>query len=235
MSLFCRLLPHHCPLCLNRCFDYICQDCIADLTLIPYGCDICGLPLSSKTTHCSDCLIQPKPYTRTVSPLLYAHPVDTLIRQFKSQSPLIIARQLAPFLTPHINTLYNSLNLPDTLIPVPLHWYSKLKRGFNQAHCLADVLSQMTGIDCQPIVRRQHKGLIQKSLGRKQRLTNLRNTFSCTADLHGQHVVIIDDVITTGATAISMSNVLLAAGARRVDVWALARTPQKGENKLSPM
>lgn len=229
MSLLHKLLPHHCSLCLSPSPNYICHDCLDDLPKNNCACDICGLPLANKHKPCSDCIKQPKPYTLTLSPLLYSHPVDHLIHQFKARTPQVITQQLAPFLHPLINHHYTSESEPDTLIPVPLHWHSKFKRGFNQAHCLADYLSSMTGIPCAPVVHRQQRSLIQKSLDRKRRLLNLRGSFNCPADLTNMHVVIVDDVVTTCATVINMANILLAAGAKRVDVWAFARTPRPNQ------
>lgn len=198
------------------------------MPLIDSACATCGLPLSDKATSCGDCLKQPKPYTVTVCPLLYTHPVDHLINEFKKRRPQTVVQQLALLMKPTIERCYQYDSWPDALIPVPLHWYSKLKRGFNQAHCLADIIAGFTEIPCTPVAYRNKRSKVQKRLGRKDRLRNLQQTFECDKSLNGQHVVIIDDVVTSCATVINMANTLLNAGAERVDVWALARTPKPG-------
>jgi ComF family protein len=104
-----------------------------------------------------------------------------------------------------------------------------MRRGFNQAHALADMLSKATAIPVAPLVTRQGKVRPQKVLDRKTRFANLRGAFQCKARLSGETVAVIDDVITTGATAELLSECLLKAGAGSVHIWALARTPKPGK------
>lgn len=215
-----------CKLCTGPASGFLCQECLHDLPRIEHPCPVCALPLSGPTMACGDCLVSAKPYECTVCPLLYAHPTDHLIGQFKAHQPQIVGALLSPLLLPHLNNVYLEQAWPSALVPVPLHWRRRVMRGFNQAHSLAEQLSQQTGIPCVPQVHRRQAGTSQKQLNRKRRLRNLRETFACPRAIEGEHIAVVDDVITTCATGISMAQCLLDAGAGRVDLWALARTPR---------
>ena len=126
---------------------------------------------------------------------------------------------------------------PDALIPVPLHWRRQWQRGFNQAALLANQLARHSRIQPWKLkvrerwCNRRRATSAQLGLDRSQRRSNMKQAFYCSANLNDLYVVIIDDVMTTGATATAMTNELLSHGARRVDVWCCARTPAPaGEN-----
>lgn len=224
-----RFLPHLCALCGGRAHNLICQACHADLPLNKCCCLTCALPLAADQPVCGDCLALPKRYQITVCPLLYQHPVDHLVLRFKKRDPRTWARALLPFLTTALTEHYSpSEPWPDLLTPVPSHPLTRLRRGFNQAHALANILSQTTAIPVAPLIKRQGKVRPQKTLDRKTRFANLRGAFVCNTPLSGETVAVIDDVITTGATAELISECLLKAGAGQVHIWALARTPKPG-------
>jgi ComF family protein len=223
-----KLLPHLCPLCQTRSHSYLCAGCRADLPLIGPRCSICGLPTPDQNA-CGECLTSPKPYELTVCPLLYRHPVDHLIGRFKDHQPRALGRALLPFLLENLSRVYGAVTpWPNILVPVPCHWRTRFRRGFNQAHVLADMLAAATGIPVQTPVKRRGGSLPQKTLDRKTRFTNLKSAFYCNTTLNGECVAVIDDVITTGATTELISECLLKAGAGEVHVWALARTPKPG-------
>lgn len=221
-----RLLPHLCPLCHSRSRSYLCAGCQGDLPRPGPCCPNCGLPTPGGHL-CGDCLAAPKSYQLTVCPLLYRHPVDRLILQFKDHQPRTLGRALLPLMLESLGRIYGTANpWPHLLVPVPCHWRTRLRRGFNQAHVLADMLAGATGIPVKPLLQRRGAARPQKTLDRKTRLTNLKQTFFCDARLKGECVALVDDVITTGATAELISRCLLQAGAAEVHVWALARTPK---------
>lgn len=225
MSILHRFLPHRCPLCLTPANDYLCPGCSRDLPQTPWACDQCGLPLAYAGQVCGDCLTHPKPFRLTVCAYVYAHPLDLLIHSFKTRQPETLLPVLAPTLVNKVRIRYRHQSWPDLLVPVPMHWRSRLSRGFNQAHALSDYLGRQLGLPVRPVVRQVRAKNPQKTLSRQARLQNLEQLFACTEDLKGQKVVLVDDVITTCATAIKLSECLLASGAKQVDVWALARTP----------
>lgn len=222
---FYRYLPHHCPLCLRPCDHYLCPQCSDQLPQVSNGCRVCALPLEHIDSVCGDCLKHPKMYTQTVCPLLYRHPVDRLLRQFKTDRPTIVAQALLPPLLSSLVQQYHDQPWPDVLVPVPMHWSKTLIRGFNHAHVLCQVLSRHTGIPYQLLLRRPLRLHNQKALPRKHRFTNLKSAFVCETALSGCRVAVIDDIITTCATAMAAAETLRRAGAGRIDIWALARTP----------
>lgn len=223
-----HFLPHLCALCGARADHLICRACRTDLPLNEHCCRTCALPLPVNQPVCGDCLALPKRYQLTICPLLYQHPVDHLVLRFKKRDPHIWARALLPFLAADLDKHYDPSVWPDLLIPVPSHPLTRLRRGFNQAHALADLLNKITAIPVAPLVKRQGKVRPQKTLDRKTRFANLRGAFVCNAQLAGETVAVIDDVITTGATVDLISDCLLKAGAGKVHIWALARTPKPG-------
>ncbi len=117
----------------------------------------------------------------------------------------------------------------DVLVPVPLHWRRLLRRRFNQSALLAYAIAAETGLPCAPewLARIRHT-TPQMKLTRKERLTNVAKAFAVPAareaEIKDKVIVLVDDVVTTGATAEACAKALLKAGAREVRVIALART-----------
>ena len=222
-SLF-RLLPHQCQLCFGRSDTYLCHACLTSLPRNLKPCLCCALPLQQTGHVCGDCLKQPKPYQLTVSPLLYHYPLNHLIKRFKQHQPLQMAQVLLPPLLQALPHYYEQ-DWPECLVPMPMHWHKQWQRGFNQAQVLALLISQHTGIEQNNFLARPYALQNQKGLTRKQRFRNLNNALSCHSDLSGRHVVVVDDVVTTCASAMAAATALRHAGAARVDIWSLARTP----------
>lgn len=227
---FHRFLPHLCTLCGDRATGgAICNSCHGDLPRNTHCCLTCALPLAARQPVCGDCLALPKPYTLTLCPLLYQHPVDHLILRLKKRDPRTGASALLPLLHHALDGHYEQTGpWPDLLVPVPSHRLTRLRRGFNQAQSLAEQLGAAYDLPVRPLVRHKGGAKPQKTLDRKTRFANLRKVFECPTSLHGETVAVVDDVITTGATAILISDCLLKAGAGEVHIWALARTPKPG-------
>ena len=126
--------------------------------------------------------------------------------------------------------LAKKLSHPDVLIPVPLHNFRMLKRGFNQAGELAAYAGKVIDIPVlTSALRRRRNTKAQSGLSRKQRRKNVRGAFYW----HGpgkpaRHVALIDDVMTTGTTVTECARVVKKAGAKRVDVWVAARAIPAG-------
>jgi ComF family protein len=157
-----------------------------------------------------------------ISPLLYRFPVDRLVQRFKFNRHLPAGRLLALLMLRVVNN-----QSADLLVPVPLHWKRLFQRGYNQAVELALPISRETRI---PLLTnglcRRRETKAQSGLDARARRKNLGGAFRWR---HRKppppHVVLIDDVMTTGATATECTKVLLNAGAVRVDIWTAARAP----------
>jgi ComF family protein len=117
----------------------------------------------------------------------------------------------------------------DVIVPLPLHWRKRLERGFNQSELLAKSVSRRTGIPVARALRRRKRTESQAGLTRAQRRTNVLGAFEVSRrdDIAGRHVLLIDDVLTTGATASACASVLKRAGAKRVSVLTLARADRR--------
>lgn len=123
------------------------------------------------------------------------------------------------------------LTRPDCLLPVPMARKRLRERGYNQALMLARWLSHDLAIDLdEHLVLRPHETIAQQTLDARTRQRNLLGAFALAPDaqVQGRHFAVVDDVLTTGATAHSVARLLMAAGARQVDVYCLARTPKPG-------
>jgi ComF family protein len=160
---------------------------------------------------------------RVVAPFEYRFPVDRLVQRFKFSGDLAIGRWLALRLAARARHEAH----PQLLIPVPLTRARLRSRGFNQSVEIARAVSKQLRIPAaMRLLERTRDAPPQAGLSRRARRANLRGAFRCRRGvLAGRHVVLIDDVVTTGATADAAARALKRAGAARVDVWAIARTP----------
>lgn len=229
LDLLNNLFPRICVLCDAPGYKHLdlCDGCIADLPWLNGCCTVCAVPLPlNLLTLCGQCLTKKPSFSRCISAFEYRYPVDKLIIKFKFSQQLIIGKALAYLAAEIILQQSDENELPDILIPVPIHPKRLRERGFNQALEIADVLSQRFDI---PVDYQSCSRLIntasQKSLSAKLRRSNLKGAFSVKRSLQDQSIAIIDDVMTTGATAEALTCCLINAGARNVQVWTLARTP----------
>ncbi len=168
---------------------------------------------------------------QTICAVDYAFPWDQLIINFKFRQQPELAGPLSQRLLQAVQ--HGSGGLPDILLPVPLSPQRLAQRGYNQAWELARRLGQGLHVQALPqLLQRLLDTPHQAELSRQERLHNLRNAFmvapASAGLVQGRHVALVDDVMTTGATAQEAAAELLRNGARRVDLWVLARTAAPG-------
>ncbi|MBH3352271.1 ComF family protein [Stutzerimonas stutzeri] len=228
------IIEHHCLLCDERCEGQpLCSPCEADLPWLDGRCTVCAVPLPSRGLVCGECLKRPPSYDHVEVPWRFAFPVDALITRFKHQARWPYGRLLGERLAHHLEHAFaEGLPRPDLLLPVPLARRRLRQRGFNQAQMLADWLSRPLGIATDArVLERVLDTPAQQQLDAATRRRNLRQAFAIAtaADVKGRHLALVDDVLTTGATAEALARLLKRAGAERVDVYCLARTPKPGE------
>lgn len=211
----------------------ICPPCEAELPWLQAHCRICALPLPMAGLVCGECQKRVPYFDRVHTPWRYAFPVDALITRFKHHGKWPLGRLLGVLLSHHLqNAFTEGLPRPDLLLPVPLGKQRLRQRGFNQAGMLADWLQQHLQLPVNAnLLRRERETDAQQELDAAARQRNLRKAFVVTdlSQIKGRHLALVDDVLTTGATANSLARLLKKAGARRVDVYCLARTPKPGE------
>jgi ComF family protein len=211
-----------CALCLDSAGDsLVCEACVAGLGDVGRTCPGCALPLPSGAA-CGGCRRHPYAFDGAVARFEYRFPVDRLVQRFKYAGDLALGRWLALQLAERVRDLPR----PDLLVAPPLAADRLRERGFNQAVELARTLGRALGVrQDSASLRRQRATAPQAGLGRRARQANLRDAFACRRAFDGLHVAIVDDVMTTGATAHTLARVLKAAGAARVSAWAVARAP----------
>lgn len=162
----------------------------------------------------------------------YEGPLRKLIHVFKYSGVTPMASKLGSLL----NAALPREQQFDVIVPMPLHWRKRLQRGFNQSELLAKFVSRRSGIRVSNALRRRKRTDAQAGLTRSQRRTNVAGAFEVSrrSEVQGRHVLLIDDVFTTGATASACAGVLKRAGAQRVTVLTLARADRrKGITRVS--
>lgn len=222
------LLPPTCRLCGDDGYDGrdLCLGCHRDLPWLRAACGRCALPLPSpEVRFCARCLRRPPIFDAVLSPLRYAPPVDSLIHAFKFREDFPAGRLLAELLAEQAR---RRGDLPQVLLPLPLHPGRLRERGFNQASTLARWIGRRLDLPVRTdLLARVRDTPPQHDLPSKQRRANVRQAFALRRPLNAESVAVVDDVLTTGNTAAEVARVLRRAGARRVEVWVCARTPRQ--------
>lgn len=227
-----HLCPNHCQLCgvaLPPGLP-ICPPCHAELPANTCCCAHCALPLEAADLpaprYCRHCQQQPPPYAVLRAPYRYDYPLPGLITAFKYQHRLALGRLLAGLLAEAVDP---AAPPPQLLLPAPLHPRRLRERGFNQAAELTRGLSRVLQIPWQAQrLRRVRHTPPQAHSDREHRLRALRAAYAWSGPMlpAGTRVAIVDDVVTTGATAEAMVAALRQMPGVTVEVWALARTPE---------
>ena len=212
----------------------ICSACENDLPLNRFHCVICAAPfpppqtdeISDTSLVCGACQKSPPTFHSSIIPYLYALPLKQLITALKFHGNLSYVPLLAQLF---INSLtHRQHNLPDCIIPVPLHKHRLRERGFNQALELAKIIAKHFNIHLDySFCQRCKSTPFQSGLNEKERKKNLRNAFEVSKDHQYKHVAIFDDVVTTGTTANELAGKLKQSGVEIIEVWAIARTFNK--------
>ncbi|TAL88062.1 MAG: ComF family protein [Rhodanobacter sp.] len=219
------VLPWRCLLCDAAGANGIdlCADCAAELPRNHSCCARCALPLAAPAALCGECQRHPPPWDAAWTPFRYGWPLDRLESRYKFGHDLAAGRVLS--------TLWRReprpLALPSLLLAVPLHHGRLRQRGYNQALELARPLARALQVSLRhDVLKRVRHTDAQTELDAVHRRRNVHGAFMRREGIAvPAHVAILDDVMTTGATLAECVRVLKWAGAKRVDVWALARAP----------
>lgn len=217
-----RLLPPQCLLCGGAAeTGGLCPPCADDLPRLRCACPRCGAGYTGRG-DCGQCQRRPPAFDVTVAPFRYARPIDTWIKRLKYRGQLHLARTLGELLAAELGR--RPVLRPDLIVPVPLHSSRLRRRGFNQALEIARPVAAALGCPVEKwrVIRRRRTAS-QAELTLAQRRANLRQAFTLTAPLPATSVAIVDDVVTSGATAQALARCLRAQGIEHIHVWAVAR------------
>lgn len=224
--------PGLCVLCRSWCADGLCPACLQRFAPPKPRCARCGRVMAGPLEACGGCLREPPAWDRAITMADYDGPWPALIAGFKFRQQVELASALAAGLANAVSR--NQAPRPDLLVPVPLSSVRLRERGFNQAWEIARRLGHRLGVTTSSDrLQRVRDTAHQIGKPRDERERNLRDAFWVDsrrrASVVGQRLALIDDVLTTGATAQAAALSLRRAGAATVDLWVLARTPL-GEN-----
>ena len=217
------IYPDCCPLCRTLTDGGLCGPCAATVPRLKVQCPVCAASLVGTDAECGRCQRLPPAFDHAVAPFYYGPPLAGLLHGFKYGGRIGLARPLALTLAREIATAMQ--HRPDVIVPVPLHLSRLMRRGFNQSLELARHISAALDIPCSHrIIRRTRRTPPQVGLPLAQRLPNVGRSFALRQPIPGRSVAIVDDVVTSGATANALAAVLKRGGAVHVQVWALLRT-----------
>lgn len=214
------------PVCANckKPGQLICAHCLAEITWLNEPiCAHCGRVIDEKANRCSACLRTPLyPADPIRAAVIFAEPIPTLIHQLKYNGYFGVAKPLADLMI----EAWPKWQMPvDLVVGVPLHSQREKKRGYNQSDLLAHHFCERVSLpEDKKALQRMRNTSPQVGLGAKDRVTNVAGAFVAdSSKVAGKSVLLIDDVCTTGSTLKSAAEALMAAGAKRVSGYCLAR------------
>ena len=236
------MLPSQCAVCRSWPAAPVCQACMARFVINRPRCRCCALALANGLSDdlqarldvCMGCIRQPPPLDATLAALDYAYPWSALISAYKFGEQPGWAPFFADLLlrAPGVHQAFENLQADDLILPVPLSKERLQTRGFNQAWLLARELARQAGSAASTdsaLLLRVKNTRPQTELKREERLTNVKGAFQIdplrATAVKDRRIVLVDDVMTSGASLFTAAEALRAAGAAHITGVVLARTP----------
>ncbi|NSM56864.1 ComF family protein [Wolbachia endosymbiont of Atemnus politus] len=221
------IFPNVCVSCeciINKNYD-LCGECNKKINfLTKHYCNVCGVVISDNIYTCGKCIANPPTFKVLRSVFAYDQHSKNMIINFKFFDNLNYVKTYVKWMyQPNKDIFQNA----DAIIPIPLHKMRLFKRKYNQAALLAKELSKLSNLSYTPfVIKRLRHTTPQAGLSLKQREKNLKKAFKISNKeiIKNKIVILVDDVVTTGATVRSCSQEILNSGAREVRVLSLART-----------
>ena len=207
----------------------LCIHCAQNINFITDPCKYCGYQLTGEneleSNVCANCIRNPPNFSSLRSVMFYNDNSKSIVRKFKFNDGLHAAKFYSEWLVKLGHDLFSMI---DIILPVPLHRFRLFSRGYNQSSLLANFISRETNIKVDHLSlfkKRNTKSQSQSSTVIK-RLNNMNNVFAVknSNNIKNQNILLVDDVVTTGATIHACSNVLLENGAKSVHAITIART-----------
>jgi ComF family protein len=223
-------LPGLCVLCRDWCRHSICAPCLQRFAPLHPRCAGCARTMPLAVPRCGECMRLASAFRLCIAGADYAEPWNGLIAAFKFHQKTELAAALCALLLRALAAADHETQRPALLVPVPLARERLRERGYNQAWELTRRLARRLKLAARAdVLQRSRDTPHQIGMSRAEREHNLRDAFwvepAQRSRVQGAHIALIDDVLTTGATAHAAAGTLTRAGATRVDVWVVARTP----------
>ena len=221
-------LPTQCAVCRGWSARRICADCVQRHAAFKPRCSGCAIGVPAGVQRCGTCITAPLPFAQAVAAVDYGFPWSGLVTALKFHAALDLCDGLAQLSADAVR--HHAAPLPQLVLPVPLGAERQAERGMNQSWELARRVAARLQL-------RSHAALLTRrvetphlaDLPRDERARAIRGAFAlapgATASLRGTSVALVDDVMTTGATAAEAARTLLNGGATSVQLWVFARTP----------
>jgi ComF family protein len=229
--------PRVCPSCdeLVRDGEQLCADCLSELLKLESSpaCDRCAAPIAEIGAPCPRCLSRGiKPFEGILRLAVFSRPVRELIHQIKYHGKWTLAEAMAERLIqrPSVQAL---LAQTDVLVPVPLHPWRQMSRGFNQAEVIAGRMGAKSRVKVARAVVRLKNTATQTDLhSQMMRHDNMREAFGLFSPrkVRGKHVVVVDDVMTTGATLSAVGKTIMEAQPASLCAIVVAAADPRGRD-----
>ncbi len=222
-----------CAVCRGWCAGGLCDACADRFAAARPRCAGCAMPMApiaaDPALRCGRCRTAPPPWSRALAGVDYGYPWDRLLAQLKFRDRPELAEAIAAPLLARLRAEGAPAASGPRVLPVPLARGRLRERGYNQSWELARRLAGALGLEARPdALLKARDTARQLSLPRAARGANLRGAFFVSparaAWVRGARIALVDDVLTTGATARAAAQALRAAGAREVELWVAART-----------
>jgi len=212
----------------------ICPECLLHLPWAKNNCYRCGLVTLALDDFrtCEQCRENPPYFDRLFAPFFYQMPIAEMIMQLKFGRCVILAKTLHKLFLNRFAADFKAAqhNVPQMIIPMPLHKKRMRQRGYNQSYALARCFADKSRLNPlfvpvhDRLAWRTKPTIAQSSLDKQDRQKNIKDAFAVSPQIaQYQHVAILDDVVTTGATANALAKVIKVAGVDQVDLWCIAR------------
>jgi len=230
------IYPPHCFACNRQLTVYrdlgFCRPCIRNLPWIgPTFCATCGRYLPSKTilsNECFSCQGMRTYFDEGRVAFHFTHPVRKILWEFKFQNNFGLFPILSRFMV-QVLKQYPFEDIPDQITAVPLNWRRKLERGFNQSELLTKAIGRYFKLQPRKLIKRGRFEKPQSRLSFRHRLKNVQEAYTAINHniIQGSHILLIDDVMTTGNTLNECARIFKKNGCRRVSVLTLMAVSDK--------
>lgn len=222
--LFNLLLPNTCALCAKVTTSSLslCSDCRNELPILANNCSKCAQFLPDGQKLCGSCLNKPPPFDQVIASFSYQKPLIQLIIRLKFKRELYLGKTLGSLFLEELEKKF--LTKPDLILPIPLHNKRLQERGFNQAVEIARPIAKSLRLPLDLTgATRIKETTAQSQLSSFDRKKNMQSAFCIKRNYQGKTIAVFDDVMTTGHTMRSFCEALKEKGAKRIEVWCIAR------------